>query len=135
IRGYMIGLRTNSPRGLLGKKTVLYRSMLATVKPITASPMNTQLWVKKLITVLHVMAMNGLRKNLKVSNPSLGASFHAPPNALNHPPALASSSTSHFGASGCAAWSRMTPHTVRVTRSEEHTSELQSHLNLVCRLL
>src|SRR4029434_11358970 len=31
-----------------------------------------------------------------------------------------------------------TPHTVRslaAHRSEEHTSELQSHLNLVCRLL
>src|SRR4029434_3924615 len=26
-------------------------------------------------------------------------------------------------------------HTHTVTRSEEHTSELQSHLNLVCRLL
>src|SRR5260370_19104705 len=25
--------------------------------------------------------------------------------------------------------------TVKLTRSEEHTSELQSHLNLVCRLL
>src|SRR5260370_19871551 len=25
--------------------------------------------------------------------------------------------------------------TIRVKRSEEHTSELQSHLNLVCRLL
>src|SRR5260370_23039330 len=28
-----------------------------------------------------------------------------------------------------------TLHTPDVTRSEEHTSELQSHLNLVCRLL
>src|SRR5260370_25150855 len=27
------------------------------------------------------------------------------------------------------------PLTIDVTRSEEHTSELQSHLNLVCRLL
>src|SRR5260370_29788807 len=26
-------------------------------------------------------------------------------------------------------------HRIRVERSEEHTSELQSHLNLVCRLL
>src|SRR5882762_11455140 len=30
------------------------------------------------------------------------------------------------------AWS---PHLICVWRSEEHTSELQSHLNLVCRLL
>src|SRR5260370_10496904 len=28
-----------------------------------------------------------------------------------------------------------TPLRTRMTRSEEHTSELQSHLNLVCRLL
>src|SRR5260370_30882393 len=30
-------------------------------------------------------------------------------------------------------WSRIVPGTIR--RSEEHTSELQSHLNIVCRLL
>src|SRR5260370_27047746 len=30
---------------------------------------------------------------------------------------------------------RSCPMTEEVTRSEEHTSELQSHLNLVCRLL
>src|SRR6476661_10227605 len=34
--------------------------------------------------------------------------------------------------SGC---SRSTPPGARGARSEEHTSELQSHLNLVCRLL
>src|SRR5207237_4163377 len=27
------------------------------------------------------------------------------------------------------------PHELHIARSEEHTSELQSHLNLVCRLL
>src|SRR5260370_11505098 len=27
------------------------------------------------------------------------------------------------------------PHVIALERSEEHTSELQSHLNLVCRLL
>src|SRR5687768_2667084 len=70
--------------------------------------MNTQLSVRKAITVLHVMAMNGLRKNLKVSNPSTGASFHAPPNALNHPPALASRSTAHFGVFGYVFCSHVT---------------------------
>src|SRR5215210_6125977 len=76
--------------------------------------MNTQCQSRNAITVLQLSAMNGLRKNLKVSNPSFGASFHAPPKALNHPPALASSSTSHFGASGYAACRRVTPHTVAV---------------------
>src|SRR5260370_15926206 len=33
-----------------------------------------------------------------------------------------------------ALWRPASPCT-RLTRSEEHTSELQSHLNLVCRLL
>src|SRR5438477_6205229 len=33
-------------------------------------------------------------------------------------------------------WSRSTPFSTLATgRSEEHTSELQSHVNLVCRLL
>src|SRR5260370_1820967 len=34
-----------------------------------------------------------------------------------------------------AVASAMPPGTARTERSEEHTSELQSHLNLVCRLL
>src|SRR5260370_23484681 len=34
-----------------------------------------------------------------------------------------------------AAGSTITANVPRCTRSEEHTSELQSHLNLVCRLL
>src|SRR5260370_9612857 len=29
----------------------------------------------------------------------------------------------------------LTPFVIELSRSEEHTSELQSHLNLVCRLL
>src|SRR5690242_20903875 len=33
------------------------------------------------------------------------------------------------------AITRMPPVTARPSRSEEHTSELQSHVNLVCRLL
>src|SRR5260370_14209030 len=33
------------------------------------------------------------------------------------------------------AWDRLAPERSQFTRSEEHTSELQSHLNLVCRLL
>src|SRR5260370_23684646 len=33
------------------------------------------------------------------------------------------------------AWTRHDVHRTILYRSEEHTSELQSHLNLVCRLL
>src|SRR5260370_26348715 len=36
---------------------------------------------------------------------------------------------------GDATDSQGTTHYLRLDRSEEHTSELQSHLNLVCRLL
>src|SRR5690242_20924197 len=41
-----------------------------------------------------------------------------------------------IGRSGKRTGTRSTPATESVTaRSEEHTSELQSHVNLVCRLL
>src|SRR5260370_20798308 len=36
----------------------------------------------------------------------------------------------------CSPWARgKAPENTQWSRSEEHTSELQSHLNLVCRLL
>src|SRR5260370_42667114 len=35
----------------------------------------------------------------------------------------------------CGRWNVPDPGPHRAIRSEEHTSELQSHLNLVCRLL
>src|SRR5260370_30800082 len=37
--------------------------------------------------------------------------------------------------SGKGVWAGQTPFPLHLGRSEEHTSELQSHLNLVCRLL
>src|SRR5690242_20894070 len=50
-----------------------------------------------------------------------------------------SSAWRRHGDGGCRAGStstvRVTPSRRRTTRSEEHTSELQSHVNLVCRLL
>src|SRR5574341_886839 len=36
---------------------------------------------------------------------------------------------------GCRLWGRTESDTTEATRSEEHTSELQSPTNLVCRLL
>src|SRR5690242_21634914 len=45
------------------------------------------------------------------------------------------------GAHACRSWrrlgrqSRQSSSAVELPRSEEHTSELQSHVNLVCRLL
>ena len=33
----------------------------------------------------HASEISGLRKNLSVSKPSTGASFHAPPKAVSHP--------------------------------------------------
>src|SRR2546422_6840229 len=35
----------------------------------------------------------------------------------------------------CPSWSRLDKSAIRRKRSEEHTSELQSRLHLVCRLL
>src|SRR5260370_24821709 len=40
-----------------------------------------------------------------------------------------------FGRGPGGALGRCTQRRARIRRSEEHTSELQSHLNLVCRLL
>src|SRR5260370_18249214 len=45
---------------------------------------------------------------------------------------LASLKNFCYGSRSCE---RTTSHPSRWSRSEEHTSELQSHLNLVCRLL
>ena len=46
-------------------------------------------------------AMPGLRKNLKVSKPSMDASFHTPPNAEIQPNTLPTvTTTSQVGASG-----------------------------------
>ena len=52
------------------------------------------------------VAMAGLRKNLRVSNPSMGASFHAPPSAQIQPPMEPSAINANIdGAapSGCRA--------------------------------
>src|SRR2546430_17544923 len=46
-----------------------------------------------------------------------------------------SSKRANFCASSATLRPRHTEHVGRVTRSEEHTSELQSQSNLVCRLL
>src|SRR5260370_26876669 len=48
-------------------------------------------------------------------------------------PACGPASTSTKDSSSC--WFETAACTRSSTRSEEHTSELQSHLNLVCRLL
>src|SRR2546429_5178190 len=52
--------------------------------------------------------------------------FHAP-HASQRPP--------HFGCSAPQSVQRNTERALPTTRSEEHTSELQSRLHLVCRLL
>src|SRR5260370_6617795 len=48
---------------------------------------------------------------------------------------LRQSSAVENGNECCGIWIRNSRPTGQVERSEEHTSELQSHLNLVCRLL
>src|SRR5260370_32751601 len=53
--------------------------------------------------------------------------FRSQRAGINQPDFL-TAPTSTFPVSGCAS-------RIQEMRSEEHTSELQSHLNLVCRLL
>src|SRR5260370_32730509 len=60
-----------------------------------------------------------------------------PPRANQRPPARRQTrqvkpEATRFGSGWLTWWSHPLPKRVR---SEEHTSELQSHLNLVCRLL
>src|SRR5690242_18886925 len=51
-----------------------------------------------------------------------------------HPQLLSRTHLDH-GHVGPAEWRAELDHRRRLRRSEEHTSELQSHVNLVCRLL
>src|SRR5260370_28321930 len=64
-----------------------------------------------------------------------------PPRSTLFPYTTLFRSDPEFGAVGQAdrqfrgLWRARRPARQRISRSEEHTSELQSHLNLVCRLL
>src|SRR5260370_26844303 len=51
------------------------------------------------------------------------------------PPTTITSPPRDFGPDGAPTTYFWDPDIIAVDRSEEHTSELQSHLNLVCRLL
>src|SRR5690242_21285307 len=48
---------------------------------------------------------------------------------------VARSSSSSFACCSSSCWRRKSSSDCCSVRSEEHTSELQSHVNLVCRLL
>src|SRR5260370_13474352 len=65
---------------------------------------------------------------------SLGRAFTRS-GALFNSSADAAESTIPFCITSCVTASILQPQCHRPWRSEEHTSELQSHLNLVCRLL
>src|SRR5688500_7010581 len=98
MSSYGMGLPAHFPRGLFGWKKVLYVSMDATVYRSAARARYSQLSVKHASKSAKNAAILGLRKNLKVSNPSIGASFHAPPNAEIQPPIPPMATiTSHVG--------------------------------------
>ncbi len=101
------------PRGTLGKKKVLYVSVVATQKPVAASVTSTRSSVRYESPSANSDAMIGLRKNLKIWNPSFGASFQAPPKALIQPPSppIPTTSQSGFG-SGSAPSSQETSTTI-----------------------
>src|SRR5207237_10282280 len=58
-----------------------------------------------------------------------------PCGAARHAHVLEAHGATADGGAGPGAADLVPEQHVRVSRSEEHTSELQSHLNLVCRLL
>src|SRR5260370_23690291 len=55
--------------------------------------------------------------------------------SLSRKPASRASRTDSPGRTSNSSNQTVTPRSFAQARSEEHTSELQSHLNLVCRLL
>src|SRR6185369_2410434 len=65
---------------------------------------------------------------MNARRPAVGRSF----SGLHD--ALAECSRSDIMGGCCVTYCCATPFGTSVLRSEEHTSELQSHLNLVCRL-
>src|SRR5690242_21421651 len=68
-----------------------------------------------------------LHDALPISSPASAASTHAPSSTV---PRTAATGTRRRTTAGAGAGGACV-----AVRSEEHTSELQSHVNLVCRLL
>src|SRR5438270_4619611 len=64
-----------------------------------------------------------------------GLGSRRPAGAVPAPPALSVRGGARPGARGDQPARQVAHHRVRIARSEEHTSELQSQSNLVCRLL
>src|SRR5260370_5453608 len=69
-----------------------------------------------------------------VRPPSVSTARRRPPSAHSSEPGPRISRTAIF-AQTLSARVQVRTNERRAARSEEHTSELQSHLNLVCRLL
>ncbi len=82
--------------------------------------MNRYSRVKSATSSDHSSATNGLRKNLSVSKPSIGASLKAPPKADSQPPMLPTSNTAARGArpsaSRCSAVSPQAIARLKATR-------------------
>src|SRR5690242_21653544 len=80
-------------------------------------------------------AHNELQADYIIAFPSCGdhRDIHSFPTRRSSDPARARLSGS--ASSSRNAWLTAVPTTPCSSRSEEHTSELQSHVNLVCRLL
>jgi hypothetical protein len=61
--------------------------MLATAKSAGGQQDSHPIVSKEKIGTAHAVATAGLRRNFQPLNPSMGASFHAPPAAVAQPPA------------------------------------------------
>src|SRR5690625_5285533 len=71
--------------------------MLATENPPAASVTSAQLLLSMAKGQAQSVATIGLRRNLYTWNPSMGASFQAPPAAINQPPIPASATNTPVG--------------------------------------
>src|SRR5690606_41842553 len=69
----------------------------------------------------------GVSSLSETTSSSTCGSLNMMANKINTTPAMAAGISQN--------WVQLTPSSVREARSEEHTSELQSRENLVCRLL
>src|SRR3954454_3707132 len=93
--------------------------MLTTASPAEAMTNAGQLDVRAAIGTAQAGATAGDRRNFQQPNPSIGASFHAPPTAVAQPPRLPTTTvarrpigTGSVARACCSSWSPARPATM-----------------------
>ena len=82
--------------------------MEATAKPPADNDISTQFSVRNDSGMAQAVATAGLRRNFQPLNPSIGASFQAPPTAVSQPLMPAKRMRNHCGWTGSASWMKLT---------------------------